>query len=47
MNQAHNLESMMKSPRKTTAKFIAVTSGKGGVGIKWAIALGFLMRILG
>ncbi|ETD23269.1 MULTISPECIES: P-loop NTPase [Helicobacter] len=32
MNQAHNLESMMKSPRKTTAKFIAVTSGKGGVG---------------
>ncbi|WP_288644159.1 P-loop NTPase [uncultured Helicobacter sp.] len=32
MNQAHNLESLMKNNKKTTAKFIAITSGKGGVG---------------
>lgn len=31
-NQAANLESMMQASKKSTAKFIAITSGKGGVG---------------
>lgn len=32
MNQASSLESLMKKSNKSTAKFIAITSGKGGVG---------------
>ncbi len=31
-HQAQNLESLMQNNAKSTAKFIAITSGKGGVG---------------
>ena len=32
MNQAKHLETLMKKESKSSAKFIAITSGKGGVG---------------